>query len=938
MTNKISLGLQKLRKRIFLNKIQLVRLVNSLPGTIYQYRQWKDGRCAFPYSTLEIEHIFFAPPAQLAKDGQIAWRQLCQESIDLVKDTLKKSAENLSDFEITFGVRSPQDRIHWIRTSGIPKRMRDGSTLWQGYMEDITVQYLTEQSFKQKSAFIRAVFDNLADRFYYKDRQSRVLGGNLAWVKARGAKSIDDLIGKTDIDLFPAPKGQQLYDQEQLQMATGEVTRERGSHVLPNGKVEYIESVKCPMRNKNGEVIGVAGISRDVTLQVESEQALLKAKQEAELSASFIRAVFDNLADRFYYKDRQSRILGGNLAWVKARGAKSIDELIGKTDIDLFPAPRGQQKVDEEQRQMATGEVTRGRDRFVDSDGNVTYGDTIKCPMKNEKGEVIGVVGVSRDITKQVENEQHLVEAQQAAEAANKAKSAFLAMMSHEIRTPMNGVIGAASLLLGTDLAPQQEEFVHAIQVSGENLLTIINDILDYSKIEAGKIELEKTPFVLRGCVEDAFDLFVHVAAKKNIELLYYVDPDVPKMLIGDTTRLRQILVNLLGNATKFTENGEIHLKIRNVLLDEDKKECQIEFALQDTGIGIADEHKDRLFQAFTQADASSTRKYGGTGLGLTISRKLTELMGGKIWFESQKGKGSTFFFTVTLPIADQPEEKIEILPIEALRGKRALVIDDNETNRWLLSDQLAQWGVFSEAFEHPVKALEHLMGGHKYDIALVDYQMPDMDGSELAKEIYRLNPHLPIIILSSSCEHIPADPSIRARLFKPVKVGKLCNQMLLALSEIKVESDGKAKSEAHTQPKKKQSLQVLVAEDNPINQRIAQMMLQRLGYEHPVLVGNGEEAVAAMMDADYDIILMDVQMPKMSGLEATIKIREQTKQHEKPWIIALTAGVMEEERNAAKKAGMNAFLAKPLVIEQLEEMLEHALGAPSQSASSAKF
>ena len=917
----------RFRKRIFLNKIQMTRLINSLPGTIYQYRQWKDGRGTFPFSTLDIEGIFFATPSQLAKDGQIAWNRLCPESADLVRDTLKNSAEKLSDFEITFGVRSPQDRVHWIRTSGIPKRLRDGSTLWQGYMEDITVKYLAEEAARQKSAFIRAIFDNLEDRFYYKDRQSKVLGGNPAWVKLRGAESINELVGKTDMDLFPGEQGQQLYEKEQQQMATGEVTRTRERQVRKSGRIEYIDSIKCPMRNRNGEVIGVAGISRDITKQVESEEALLKAKQDAEQSASFIRAVFDNLTDRFYYKDRQSKILGGNLAWVKARGANSIDELIGKTDADLFPGAIGQQKVAEEQQQMASGEVTRGREKHVLSDGTIEYVDSIKCPMRNKDGEVIGVVGISRDITKQVEDEQRLIEAQQAAESANKAKSAFLAMMSHEIRTPMNGVIGAASLLLGTNLAPQQEEFVHTIQVSGENLLTIINDILDYSKIEAGKIELETVPFVLRGCVEDAFDLFVHIAAKKNIELMYYVDPDVPKTLIGDTTRLRQVLVNLLGNATKFTENGEIHLKVRTAMLDEAKKQCQVEFALHDTGIGIADEAKERLFQAFTQADASSTRKYGGTGLGLTISKKLTELMGGKIWFESEKGKGSTFYFTVTLPISDRVESKVEILPIEALRGKRALIIDDNETNRWLLSDQLAQWGVLSETFEFPAKALEHLADGHTYDIALIDYQMPEMDGSELAKEMYRLNPSLPIIILSSSCEHIPADPSIKARLFKPVKVGKLCNQMLLALSELKVASDEKAKSEAHTPPKKKSSLQILVAEDNPINQRIAQMMLQRLGYEHPVLVGNGEEAVAAMMDTDYDIVLMDVQMPKMTGLEATIKIRELTGKHEKPWIIALTAGVMEDERAAAKKSGMNAFLAKPLVLEQLEEMLEHALG-----------
>jgi PAS domain S-box-containing protein len=1042
-----------LHKRIFLRKTQLLKLIDRLPGTVYQYRQWKDGRCKFPYSALDIEEIFFATPVELARDGRIAWDRVCEDSVELVAETLKTSAENLTQFEITFRVRSPQGRIHWIRNQAIPERLRDGSTLWHGHMENVTAQYTAEEAAKQKSALLNVIFENLPDQIYYMDRESRLLGINPSGCRHHG-RTAEEMVGKTDIDLYGMDPGKKMLDEEQALMADGKVIREQEKHVRKDGSIIYLESVKTPLRSPSGRVIGLAGISRDITQQVENERALsvseenlrlllnslpqmvleldaafccqfanktfcdlmdkpldkiinqpvrdvvsdewittlrshfeeakqgrrtrtttvlhsaegyemhveihlipeilpdqsingyflifhdvssfkqtekelIQSKQQAERSASFIRAIFDNLEDQFYYKDRHSKVLGGNRAWVKSRDVNSIEDLIGKTDIDIFPAPLGQQLYDNEQLQMANGEVTRIRERHVRKNGAVEFIESVKCPMRNEKGEVIGLAGISRDVTRQVENEKRLIESQQEAESANKTKSAFLAMMSHEIRTPMNGVIGAASLLLGTELSAQQEEFVRTIEVSGENLLTIINDILDYSKIESGKIELEKAAFNLRECIEDAFDLFIQPAAKKNVELLYYVDPQVPKTFLGDTTRLRQVIVNLLGNAIKFTENGEVALKIHCQITDETQRLCQLQFAVCDTGIGIADEHKDRLFQAFTQADASSTRKYGGTGLGLTISRKLTELMGGKIWFESEAGKGSTFFFTVELAITDCIEgQKVDHLPIEALRGKRALIVDDNKTNRWLLSELLAQWGMLSEAFEHPENAIKHLRDGHRYDIALIDFQMPGMDGTNLAKEIYQITnePHIPVIILSSSYEHIAEDPSISARLSKPVKVGKLCAQMLQSLAKVKSVSGAKEPAGTHIQPKKLRNLRVLVAEDNPINQRIAQMMLQRIGCETVVIVADGEEAVAAAMETPFDVILMDIQMPRMNGLDASRRIREIVGHPTKPWIIALSAGVMKEEQIDALAAGMNEFVAKPLVVAQLEKTLDKIL------------
>ena len=911
----------------FLRKSQLLKLIDRLPGTIFEYREWPDGRNAFPYSTSAIEEIFFEPPKALAADGNLAWRRITSKSTDELRKTLKSSAAQLEAFECVIQTRSPQDRRHWVRIHAMPERLRDGSTLWHGHMENITAQHEADEAAKQKSALLDVIFKNLEDQFYFKDTEGRLLGVNAPCYQHHGFQTEEEIIGKTDQELYAGERGKIAFQKELSIMESGKTVREREEHVQNDGSIIYLESIKSPLHSKSGRIIGLAGISRDITTQVVHEKELIEAKQAAEQNESFIRAIFDNLEDQFYIKDRQSRVMGGNKAWVKIRGAKSIDELIGKTDIELHPAPLGKQLFDNEQRQMEANEVTRIRERHTNPDGTVVYMESIKCPTKDKNGKVTGLAGISRDITRQVENEKELIMAQQEAETANKAKSSFLAMMSHEIRTPMNGVIGASSLLLGTELSEQQEEFVHTIQVSGENLLTIINDILDYSKIEAGKIDLEHISFNLRDCVENAFDLFVQAASQKNLELLCSVDPDVPDCFQGDPTRLRQVLVNLLGNAIKFTEEGEISVQVSVPLHDSSNHRCQLEFAIRDTGIGISEEAQKRLFQSFTQADASDTRKYGGTGLGLAISKRLVELMEGEVWLESQEGEGSTFRFTVNLPTASMPVRKAETADSDQLAGKRVLIVDDNETNRNILATQMVQWKAIPELFAHPELVIDHLKENPPYDIMLLDYQMPGMNGAELAKAICKLPdyPVTPIIILSSSYETVPDHPAIQARMAKPVKMNKLRQQMAQLISDGRQHEKDLSHPDEHLRQKKRLPLRILVAEDNPINQRVVQMMLHRLGYENSIFVEDGQEAVAAVIDSEYDVVLMDVQMPHMNGLDATMEIRKHIGKKDNPWIIALTAGVMEDERKKIMVCGMNEFLAKPLSVDQLEEKLEAA-------------
>ena len=680
----------------------------------------------------------------------------------------------------------------------------------------------------------------------------------------------------------------------------------------PNGAIRHIQVAAAAVLNEAGQATRVIGVNLDVTERKLSEEAL-------RLSEERFSSAFQHATTGMALVSLEGKWLKVNEAVCHLLGY-SAEELGTKTFQDITH-PEDLEKDLAYLRQLVAGDIEfyKMEKRYFHRDGHTVWAQLGVSLLRDEQREPLYFISQIEDISQiklaLIRQEELTLEAQ----AAERAKSEFLAIMSHEIRTPMNGVIGMTSILAETPLDDVQRDYLSTIQTSGESLLAVINDILDYSKIEAGRFQIESKAFNLERCVEEAMDLFAAQIRIKQLECAYLVAPEIPRQLVGDALRLRQILTNLIGNAIKFTSEGEIIINVTR--MNDDAEECRLLFSVADTGIGISPQGQEKLFQAFQQVDSSTTRRYGGTGLGLVISKRLAEFMGGEMWVQSEPGKGSTFYFTVRLRVSLEALAQEDTKDGAVLKNHSVLVVDDNETNRRILEAQMKIWGMIPTTAASGEEALQKL-AGQRYDVGLLDYQMPTMDGIALARQMRELYA-MPIMLLSSSGELATgADANLfQYQIPKPIRHSQLFNALLRVIGVTGKPTQAPASQQFDRDLSARNPLTILLAEDNSTNQKVVLLMLSRMGYNAD-LATDGYRAVEAAERKRYDLILMDVQMPEMNGIIAMKRIRERLGA-QSPVIYALTAEALEGDEARLVAEGFDGYLSKPLQAAKLQASLK---------------
>ncbi len=841
----------------------------------------------------------------------------------------------------------------------IIKRLSDG--YWVVYNQDVTQQKEREEALRLAELRFRAVFEQplVTVRIYTPD-------GRLAsWNEA--TQQLHQL-GNVPLETFTRTYNV-LQDAEAIRLGyVADIRRAFAGEAvsfppllrrLPSGQTAWIQTFMYPVKDQAGVLCEVVSLSQNVTAQVEAAETLKHLNEElekrveertAELEKTLaeskrLAAIIENTSDFVamarldgtgFYLNRAGRRMFGFL--------DDEDLQRGQVGIADFYPPQALEKIQAGMQTVLQGGVWSGEIEMLHRDGRIIPVSEVGFLLPGGNGNPEYLATIVRDISQQKQTEEELRKAKETAESANRAKSTFLANMSHEIRTPMNAVIGMTGLLFNTPLNPKQRDFVETIRTSGDALLTIINDILDFSKIEAGKLDLESQPFDLRQCIESALDLLAAKASEKEIELIYEMGQNTPPAITGDVTRLRQILVNLISNAIKFTETGEVVVTVEGRgtkgeergVRSEGQIGSYLHFAVRDTGIGIQPDKLGRLFQPFSQIDASTTREYGGTGLGLAISKRLAELMGGQMWAESDgAGLGTTFHFTIEAETAVSPLTSRWQNRQPVLTGKRILIVDDNATNRRILNLQTQTWGMIPVEAASPDAALDLVQQGELFDLAVLDVQMPGMDGVTLATVLCQQHEknghHFPLVLLTSlgyeTRPELEAVDCFAAFLTKPVKPSYLYDVLMKALQVPADEADETAESTplSSLPPHALHpSLRILLAEDVAVNQKFALLALEEMSLTADV-AANGLEVLEAVQRQPYDVILMDVQMPKMDGLEATRRLRRLP--IPQPYIVAMTANAMSGDREMCLEAGMDDYISKPVYLQELQAALERGGG-----------